>query len=62
MLAPNLFPKAVPHDESRLLLGLIVRARRRLVESCPPPKAPRKHGRPALLSESEVLTLAILAH
>jgi hypothetical protein len=27
-----------------------------------PPNAPRKHGRPALLSESEVLTLAILAH
>ena len=26
-----------------------------------PPNAPRKHGRPALLSESEVLTLAILA-
>jgi hypothetical protein len=26
-----------------------------------PPNAPRKHGRPALLCESEVLTLAILA-
>ena len=26
-----------------------------------PPNAPRRHGRPALLSESEVLTLAILA-
>ena len=29
--------------------------------SRPPTNAPRKHGRPALLSESEVLTLAILA-
>jgi hypothetical protein len=61
MLAPNLLPKVVPHDGSGLLLGLIVRARGRLVEGFPPPNAPRKPGRPALLSESEVLTLAILA-
>jgi hypothetical protein len=31
MLIPNLRPKVVPHNGSRLLLGLIVRARRRLV-------------------------------
>ena len=36
MLAPNLLPKVVPHDGSRLLLGLIVRARGRLVEGLPP--------------------------
>src|SRR5215217_4543590 len=36
MLAPNLLPKAVPHDGSRLLLGLIVRPGRRLVEGQPP--------------------------
>src|SRR5215218_3355305 len=36
MLAPNLLPKVVPHDGSRLLLGLIVRARGRLVEGRPP--------------------------
>ena len=35
MLAPNLLPKAVPHDGSRLLLGLIVRPHRRLVEGRP---------------------------
>src|SRR5215211_5297813 len=35
MLAPNLLPKAVPHDGSRLLLGLIVRPRGRLVEGRP---------------------------
>jgi hypothetical protein len=35
MLALNLLPKAVPHDGSRLLLGLIVRARGRLVEGRP---------------------------
>jgi hypothetical protein len=32
MLVPNLRPKVVPHDGSRLLLGLIVRAGGRLVE------------------------------
>jgi hypothetical protein len=31
MLVPNLRPKVVPHNGSRLLLGLIVRARGRLV-------------------------------
>src|SRR5919112_1844834 len=36
MLAPNLLPKAVPHNGSRLLLGFIVRPDRRLVESRPP--------------------------
>src|SRR5918995_233697 len=36
MLAPNLLPKAVPHNGSRLLLGFIVRPDRRLVESQPP--------------------------
>src|SRR5215210_6775001 len=36
MLAPNLLPKAVPHYGSRLLLGLIVRPRGRLVEGRPP--------------------------
>src|SRR5215208_4291233 len=35
MLVPNLRPKVVPHDGSRLLLGLIVRARGRLVEGWP---------------------------
>ncbi len=55
MLAPNLLPKAVPHSGSRLLLGFIVRPDRRPVEGQPSP------GRPALLSASELLTLAILA-
>jgi hypothetical protein len=36
MLAPNLLPKAVPHDGSRLLPGFIVRPDRRLVEGQPP--------------------------
>jgi Transposase DDE domain len=35
VLAPNLLPKAVPHVGSRLLLGLIVCPRGRLVESRP---------------------------
>src|SRR5215212_2791519 len=37
MLAPNLLPKAVPHDGPRLLLGLIVCLNRRVVEGLPPP-------------------------
>jgi hypothetical protein len=37
MLVPNLRPKVVPHDGSRLLLGLIVRARGRLVARAPSP-------------------------
>ena len=62
MLAPNLLPKVVPHSGSRLLPGLIVRLHLRVVEGQPPSEyASRKPGRPALLSESEVLTLAILA-
>jgi hypothetical protein len=61
MLVPNLRPKVVPHDGSRLLLGLIVRARGRLVARAPSPSVPNKPGRPALLCESEVLTLAILS-
>ena len=36
MLAPNLLPKAVPHNGSRLLPGFIVRPDRRLVEGQPP--------------------------
>jgi hypothetical protein len=36
MLAPNLLPKVVLHDGSRLLLGLIVRAGGRLVEGRSP--------------------------
>jgi len=36
MLAPNLLPKVVPHSGSRLLLGLIVRLHRRMVEGQPP--------------------------
>jgi DDE family transposase len=62
MLVPNLRPKVVPHDGSRLLLGLIVGARGRLVARAPSPSSlPNKPGRPALLAESEVLTLAILS-
>ena len=61
MLVPNLRPKVVPHDGSRLLLGLIVRARGRLVARAPSPVRALKPGRPALLTDSEVLTLAILA-
>src|SRR5919107_3005717 len=37
MLAPNLLPKAVPHDGPRLLPALIVRLHRRVVEGLPPP-------------------------
>src|SRR5215208_788837 len=38
MLAPNLLPKAVPHDGPRLLPSLIVRLHRRVVEGLPPPE------------------------
>ena len=58
MLVPNLRPKVVPYG-SRLLPGLIVRAHRGLVARASPACCPET--RPALLSESEVLTLAILA-
>ena len=64
MVVPNLLPKVVPHG-SRLLPRFIVRNRGRLVASKPrldpaPTRTPRP-GRPALLADSEVLTLAILA-
>jgi hypothetical protein len=45
MLVPNLRPKVVPHDGSRLLLGLIVRARGRLVARAPSP-VPAQQARP----------------
>jgi hypothetical protein len=61
MLAPNLLPKAVPHNGSRLLLGFIVRPHRRLVEGQPPLGYTSPRPRPALLSDPEVLTLAVLA-
>src|SRR5215210_9360679 len=38
MLAPNLLPKAGPHDGPRLLPYLIVRLHRRVVEGLPPPE------------------------
>ena len=60
MLTQNLLPKAVPHDGARLLPCFIVRPHRRLVEG-KPPLGHTSPGRPALLSDSEVLTLAILA-
>src|SRR5215216_3175542 len=56
MLALNLRPKVVPHGP-RLLLGLIVRISGRLVAG----RAPSRPGRPALLTDPEVITLAILA-
>src|SRR5215218_6133241 len=60
MLVPNLLPKVVPYHGSRLLPGLIVRTRGRLVASRSS-TARRRPGRPALLADSEVITLAILA-
>ena len=51
MLVPNLLPKAVPHSGSRLLPGLIVRIRGRLVASKPhlgvpaPTRSPCPSGR-----------------
>src|SRR5215218_1572608 len=59
MLAPNLRPKVVPHGP-RLLPRLIVRTRGRLVASGHG-RAPRRPGRPALITDPEVITLAILA-
>lgn len=58
MLMPNFRPKVAPHG-SRLLLGLTVRPRRRLVAGQPFSATPGP-DRPALLAESEVLRLAIL--
>ena len=61
MLVPDLLPKVVPRGP-RLLPGLIVRTRGRLVAGKPPtPPTPRRSGRRAELADSEVLTLAILA-
>jgi hypothetical protein len=61
MLVPNLRPKVVPHGP-RLLPRLIVRTRGRLVAGAPPCSARKKKlGRPALLTDPEVITLAILA-
>jgi hypothetical protein len=48
LLAPNLRPKVVPHDGSRLLLGLIVRARRRLVAPASPTHYPQETRSPAV--------------
>src|SRR5215213_713931 len=62
MLAPNLLPKAVPHSGARLLLGLIVRPDRHLVEGRPPlGHTPPRPSRPPEQPGAEVLTLAILA-
>jgi hypothetical protein len=62
MLVPNLLPKAVPHDGSRLLAGLIVRTPRGdWWQEHHPSSGREKPGRPALLSDPEVITLAILA-
>jgi hypothetical protein len=47
MLVPNLRPKVVPHDGSRLLLGLIVRASGRLVARAPSPVVPAQQARPS---------------
>jgi hypothetical protein len=58
MLVPNLRPKVVPHGP-RLLPRLIVRTRRRLVAGAPSLLSPQ--ARPALLSDPEVITLAIFA-
>ncbi len=60
MLAPNLLPKVVQRG-SRLLLGLIVRPSGRLVAGQSPLERAWPRPRPARLSGSEVLTLAILA-
>src|SRR5215212_2172730 len=63
MLAPNLRPKVVSHGP-RLLPRLIVRIGGRLVDDwwqAGHGRAPRRPGRPALLTDPEVITLAILA-
>jgi hypothetical protein len=61
MLVPNLRPKVVPHG-SRLLPGLIVRTRGDWWQEHHPSPLRTKPGRPVLLSDPEVMTLAILAH
>src|SRR5918994_7986216 len=47
MLVPNLRQKVVPHVGSRLLVGLIVRARGRLVARAPSPVVPAQQARPS---------------
>src|SRR5215208_1726918 len=42
LLVPNLRPKVVAHSGSRLLLGLIVRARGRLVAGAPSARCPQE--------------------
>ena len=59
MLMHQTLSKGWCYARSRLLLGLIVRPRGRLVEGRPSDTP--KPGRPALLADSEVLTLAILS-
>src|SRR5215212_10177478 len=46
MLVPNLLPKVVPHG-SRLLPGLIVRTRGRLVAGAPPLVCAQEEARPS---------------
>ena len=60
MLMHQTLSKGWCHARSRLLLGLIVRVRGRLVEARALFGAARA-GRPALLTDPEVITLAILA-
>lgn len=61
MPKPDLLPKVAPHG-SRLLPDRIVRTRGRPVEGTRRPSAAApKPGRPALLADSEVLALTILA-
>src|SRR5215203_2835357 len=61
MLAPNLLPKAVPHSGSldSFLVSLYVQIDNWWKVNHP--SLTRRPGRPALLSDPEVLTLAILA-
>jgi hypothetical protein len=61
MLAANLLPKAVPQSGSRLLLGFIVPPQIDDWWKANHPSATRRPARPALLSDPELLTLAIVA-
>jgi predicted hotdog family 3-hydroxylacyl-ACP dehydratase len=60
MLVPNLLPKVVPHSGSRLLPRFIVRTVDDWLRASHA-STPGRPGRPALLADSEILTLAILA-
>jgi hypothetical protein len=60
MLPPNLDQKAVPQHGPRLLPRLIVRPHRGLMEGRPL-LGYSGAGRPSLISDPEILTLAILA-